>query len=56
MGRYSAGINIGLQLIFSSIDYVDKAKHYWSGELSSIPTKEYLFYGQAIIKEITPFQ
>lgn len=41
---------------FSSIDYVDRAKHYWSGELSSIPTKEYLFYGQAIIKEITPFQ
>lgn len=41
---------------FSSIEYVDRAKHYWSGELSSIPRKEYLFHGQGIIKEIISFQ
>lgn len=37
---------------FSSIEYARRAKHYWSGEMSAAPRKEYLFYGKAIVKEI----
>lgn len=37
---------------FSSVDYTDRAKHYWNGEMSDAPRKEFLFYGKAIIKEI----
>lgn len=37
----------------SSIEYIDRAKRYWSGEISNVPRKEYLFSGQAIINEIT---
>jgi len=39
---------------FSSVIYAERAKHYWAGEMSSHPRKEFLFYGEAIIKEIAP--
>ena len=39
---------------FSSVVYSERAKHYWAGEMSSTPRKEFLFYGKAIVKEITP--
>lgn len=32
---------------FSSVEYADRAMHYWSGDMSLSPRKEYLFYGQA---------
>lgn len=37
---------------FSSVEYAQRASHYWKGELSSNPQMEYLFYGQAIVKKI----
>ena len=36
----------------SSVEYEQRALHYWNGEFSIAPRKEYLFYGQAIVKEI----
>lgn len=39
---------------FSSIAYSERAKHYWAGEMSSSPHKEFLFYGTATVKEIIP--
>ena len=39
---------------FSSVTYAERAKHYWAGEMSSAPRKEFLFYGMATVKEITP--
>lgn len=36
----------------SSIEYANRAKHYWSGDMTNRSVKEYLFYGQAIIKDI----
>ena len=39
---------------FSSVVYSERAKHYWTGEMSPAPRKEFLFYGKAIVKEITP--
>lgn len=41
---------------FSSIEYANRAVHYWSGELSTSPHKEYLFNGKALIKEVIPLQ
>lgn len=41
---------------FSSIEYEKRANHYWSGKLSTIELKEYLFNGDAIIKEISSFK
>lgn len=37
---------------FSSIEYERRARHYWTGEFSDTPRKEYLFYGQAIVRKI----
>lgn len=37
---------------FSSVVYSERAKHYWAGEMSSTPRKEFLFYGRAIVKNI----
>lgn len=37
---------------FSSIVYSERANHYWAGEMSSSPRKEFLFYGEAIVKDI----
>ena len=39
---------------FSSVVYTERAQHYWRGEMSISPRKEFLFYGKAIVKEITP--
>ena len=39
---------------FSSVVYSERAKRYWAGEMSPAPRKEFLFYGKAIVKEITP--
>ena len=36
----------------SSVEYEQRALHYWNGEFSNTPRKEYLFCGQAIVKEI----
>lgn len=36
----------------SSIEYTEKAKHYWSGEIVTEEHLEYLFSGTAVIKEI----
>lgn len=36
----------------SSVDYEQRALHYWNGELNSQFGNEYLFYGQAIITDI----
>lgn len=41
---------------FSSIEYTNRARHYWSGDLTDVPQKEYLFYGKALIKAILPFK
>lgn len=38
---------------FSSVEYAKRAKQYWGGEMSDSPRKEYLFYGKAVVKEIT---
>ncbi len=35
----------------SSVEYEQRAFHYWNGEFSNAPRKEYLFYGQAIVKK-----
>lgn len=37
----------------SAIEYANRAVHYWSGEMSDVPIKEYLFNGTAIVKEVT---
>lgn len=36
----------------SSVEYEKRALHYWNGEYGNTPRKEYLFYGQAIVKDI----
>lgn len=38
---------------FSSVVYSERAKHYWNGLMSPSPRKEFLFYGNAIVKEIS---
>lgn len=38
---------------FSSVVCSERAKHYWDGEMSISPRKEFLFYGKAIVKGIT---
>ena len=38
---------------FSSVEYANRAKQYWSGEMTANPRKEYLFYGEAVVKDIT---
>ena len=38
---------------FSSVEYLERAKHYWSGEMSTNPRKEFLFYGKAIVKGVS---
>lgn len=40
----------------SSVVYSERANRYWAGELGTTPRKEYLFYGQAVVKEISSFQ
>lgn len=37
---------------FSSVEYEKRALHYWNGEHSKMPIMEFLFYGQAIVKNI----
>lgn len=37
---------------FSSLTYTDRAHHYWNGELSDEPHKEFLFIGEAVVKSI----
>lgn len=37
---------------FSSLTYTDRAHHYWAGELSDDPHKEFLFTGTAVVKAI----
>lgn len=37
---------------FSSIEYSERAHRYWSGEMSTSPHKEYLFYGTASITNV----
>ena len=39
---------------FSAATYLERAKHYWAGDMSSSPIKEYLFSGIALVKEIQP--
>ena len=36
----------------SSIEYTERAKHYWAGEIVSEEHLEYLFSGTAIVKDI----
>lgn len=40
---------------FSSIEYAKRAHHYWAGEMSSKPRKEYLFHGTAVVSCIEVF-
>ena len=40
---------------FSSVTFRERAIHYWNGEISSSPHFEYLFSGEAIIKDISIF-
>ena len=40
---------------FSNVEYWKRAKHYWGGEMTPFPVKEYLFCGTVIIKEIQNF-
>lgn len=40
----------------SSVEYANRATHYWSGEMTADPRKEYLFYGEAVVKAITQIQ
>ena len=37
---------------FSATTYLERAQHYWSGDMSSSPIKEYLFVGTALVKGI----
>lgn len=37
---------------FSAAAYLERAKHYWAGDMSSSPIKEYLFSGIALVKEV----
>lgn len=37
----------------SSVKYAERAEHYWAGEMSSQPNKEYLFSGRAIVKNVS---
>lgn len=41
---------------FSSVEYENRAKHYWAGEMTESSRKEYLFYGQALVTDITLIQ
>lgn len=41
---------------FSAVTYWERAAHYWAGDMSESPIKEYLFCGTATIKEITPIE
>ena len=39
---------------FSSIEYTQRANHYWAAEMSDNPHKEFLFSGKALVVDVYP--
>ena len=38
---------------FSSCEYIKRAHHFWQGEMSNEPRKEFMFCGTALIKNVS---